>query len=115
MAIRMAMPTLPACTAVSSVLSDALSRSPAVTPSDAAMNPDTASATSMTRAHHHKDVAAATRARTRRGTISRQPACLVPRCSAMMKLRPIQPRITMSAPEAMAQTTIQASLTRGCR
>ena len=53
--MTMAMPTLPASTAVSRVRSVVLSRSPAVTPRDAAMKPDTASATSMMRAHHHSD------------------------------------------------------------
>ena len=50
------------------------SMSPAVTLRETAMNPDTASATSRTRAHHHREDAAATRPSTRRGTISRQPA-----------------------------------------
>ena len=75
---------------------------------DVAMKPDTASATSRIRPHHQRDDAAATRPRTRRGTISRQPACWRPRCSAMMRLSPIQPRITTRAPDVMAQTTIQA-------
>ena len=76
--------------------------------SSAAMNPDTASATSMTRAHHQRDEAAAVRPSTSRGTISRQPDWCLPRCSWTMKLRPIQPRMTTKAPEVMAQTTSQA-------
>jgi len=74
-----------------------------------------ASATSMISAHHHRDVAAATSPRTRRGTASRQPACDWPRCSLMMKLSPSQPRMTTNAPEATAQTTVQAWITRGCK
>ena len=109
------MPTLPASAAVSSVFSDDRSRSPAVTSSDAAMKPDTTSATSMMRAHHHRDAAAATSPSTKRGTISRQPAWVCPRWCCMMRLSPIQPRMTMRAPEATAQTAIHASRTRGCR
>ena len=105
------MPTLPACTAVISVLSVERSMSPGVTPREKAMKPETASATSMTRAHHHRDDAAATRPKTRRGTISRHPAWERPRCSEMMKLRPIQPRMTTRAAEVMAQTTIHACCT----
>ena len=75
------------------------------------MKPETASATSRTRAHHHRDDAAATRPKTRRGTISRHPAWERPRCSEMMKLRPIQPRMTTRAAEVMAQTTIHACCT----
>ena len=88
------MPTLPACTAVRNVSRGALRRSPGVTFISAATKPDTASATSMTRAHHHRDDAAATRPRTRRGTVSRHPACCPPRCSDMMRLSPIQPMMT---------------------
>ena len=76
------------------------------------MNPLTASATSITSAHHHSDVAAATSPRARRGTISRHPACGLPRCSATMKLRPIQPTITTSAPDVIAQTMVHTCLTR---
>ena len=75
------------------------------------MKPETASATSRTRAHHHRDDAAATRPSTRRGTISRHAACWRPRCSAMMKLSPIQPRMTTRAPEVMAHTTVHACWT----
>ena len=46
----------------------------AVTFRETAIKPDTASATSRTRAHHQRDDAAATRPSTRRGTISRHPA-----------------------------------------
>ena len=53
------MPTLPACTDVMRVLSVERSMSPAVTSRAAAMKPDTASATSRTRAHHHSEEAAA--------------------------------------------------------
>ena len=74
------------------------------------MNPLTASATSITSAHHHSDVAAATRPRTSRGTISLHPACGLPRCSATMKFRPIQPMITTRAPDVIAQT-----MTHTCR
>ena len=105
------MPTLPACTAVISVLRVERSMSPGVTFREKAMKPDTASATSRTRAHHQSDEAAATRPSTRRGTISRHPACWRPRCSEMMKLRPIQPRMTARAAEVMAQTTIHACCT----
>ena len=108
------MPTDPDCTAVSSVFSGALSRSPGVTSSSTATNPDTPSATSITRAHHHSDVAAATSPSTRRGTISRQPACCLPRCSPTMRLNPIQPRTTTRAPDAMAHTTAHASRTISC-
>ena len=108
------MPTLPASTAVIRVRSVERSMSPAVTFRETATKPDTASAMSRTRAHHHRDDAAATRPSTRRGTISRQPACRLPRCSDMMKLRPIQPRMTTSAPDVMAQTTIHACLTSSC-
>ena len=76
--------------------------------SETAMKPDTASATSMTRAHHQRDEAAAVRPSTSRGTISRQPDWWRPRCSWTMKLSPIQPRITTNAPEVMAHTTSQA-------
>ena len=113
--MKMAMPTLPASTAVSSVRSVVLSRSPAVTPRDAAMKPDTASATSMMRAHHHNDVAAATRPSTRRGTISRHPFWVCPRWCCMMRESPIQPRMSTRTPEATAHTTVHASRTRGCR
>ena len=106
------MPTLPASTAVKRVRKVDRSMSPAVTLRETAMNPDTASATSRTRAHHHREDAAATRPSTRRGTISRQPACWRPRCSLTMRLRPIQPRITTRAPDVMAQTTIHAWRTR---
>ena len=102
------MPTLPAATAVSSVWSVLRSMSPAVTPSSAAMKPETASATSMTSAHHHSEAAAATSPSARRGTSSRQPACARPRWSPMMRLMPIQPTITTSAPEVMTQTAIHA-------
>ena len=85
--------------------------SPGVTFREKAMKPDTASATSMTRAHHHRDDAAATSPSTRRGTISRHPVWDLPRCSEMMKLRPIQPRMTTSAAEVTAQTTIHACCT----
>ena len=102
------MPTLPAWTAVRKVSRGALSRSPGVTLRETAMNPDTASATSRTRAHHQRDDAAATRPRTSRGTISRHPACWRPRCSDTMRLSPIQPRMTTRAPDVMAQTTIHA-------
>ena len=66
-------PVLAACTAVSSGSRGARSRSPGVTSRDAAMNWETAWATSMTRAHHHREDAAAVRPSTSRGTISRQP------------------------------------------
>ena len=79
------------------------------------MNWETAWATSMTRAHHQRDDAAAVSPRTKRGTISRQPDWWRPRCSWTMKLSPIQPRITANAPEVMAQTTIQACWMKGCR
>ena len=79
------------------------------------MNWETAWATSMTRAHHHKDDAAAVSPSTSRGTISRQPDWWRPRCSWTMKLSPIQPRITAKAPDVMAQTTIQACWMKGCR
>ena len=109
------MPTLPACTAMRNVFSGALSRSPGLTFISAAMKPDTACATSMTRAHHHSDDAAATRPRTSLGNISRQPAWELPRCCCMMRLSPIQPRITTSAPDATAHTTVHAWRTRGWR
>ena len=105
------MPTLPASTAVIRVRSVERSMSPAVTPSSEAMKPDTASATSRTRAHHQSDDAAATRPSTRRGTISRHPVWDLPRCSEMMKLRPIQPRMTTSAAEVTAHTASHASCT----
>ena len=60
---------------VISVRSVERSMSPGVTPREKAMKPETASATSMTRTHHQRDDAAATRPKTSRGTISRQPAC----------------------------------------
>ena len=113
--MKMAMPTLTASTAVSSVRSVERSRSPAVTPRDAAMKPDTASATSMMRAHHQRDVAAATRPNTSRGTISRQPVWVCPRWCCMMRLSPIQPRMRTRTPEATAHTTAHASRTRGFR
>ena len=78
---------------------------------ETAMNPDTASATSRTSAHHHREDAAATRPSTSRGTISRHPAWERPTCSEMMRVRPIQPRMTTSAAEVMAQTTIHACCT----
>ena len=106
------MPTLPASTAVIRVRSVERSMSPAVTFRETAMKPDTASATSRTRAHHQRDDAAATSPRTKRGTISRHPACWRPRCSETMRLSPIHPRITTSAPDVMAQTTIHAWRTR---
>ena len=102
------MPTLPASTAVIRVRSVERSMSPAVTFRETAIKPDTASATSRTRAHHQRDDAAATSPSTSRGTISRQPACWRPRCSETMRLSPIQPRITTRAPDVMAQTTIHA-------
>ena len=108
------MPTLPACTAVRNVLRGALSRSPGLTFISAAMKPETAWATSMTRAHHHSDDAAATSPRTRRGINSLHPACCLPRC-CMMRLSPIQPRITTRAPDATAHTTVHAWRTRGWR
>ncbi len=81
----------------------------------AAMNWETAWATSMTRAHHHRDDAAATRPNTSRGTISRQPDWCLPRCSWTMKLRPIQPRITVRAAVVTAHTAHHACCTKGCR
>ena len=63
------------------------------------------------RAYHQRDDAAATRPSTSRGTTSRHPACWRPRCSETMRLSPIQPSITTSAPEVMAQTTIHACCT----
>ena len=83
--------------------------------SSAAMKPDTASAASMTKAHHHRDVAAATRPSTSRGTSSRQPSWRLPSCSCTIQLRPSQPRMTTNAPVTMAHTTSQASRTSGCR
>ena len=68
-----ASPVLAAWTAVSSGSRGARNRSPGVTLRDAAMNWETAWATSMTRAHHHNDEAAAVRPSTSLGTISRQP------------------------------------------
>ena len=106
------MPTLPASTAVSRVRRVERSMSPAVTFRETATKPETASAMSSTRAHHQRDDAAATRPSTRRGTISRHPACRLPRCSDMMRVSPIQPRITIRAPDVMAQTTIHAWRTR---
>ena len=110
-----ARPVLAACTAFSSGSSGALSRSPGVTFSSAAMNWDTAWATSMTRAHHQSEDAAAVRPSTRRGTISRQPDWWCPRCSWTMKLSPIQPRMITSIPEVTAHTASQACTTMGCR
>ncbi len=109
------MPTLPTSMAVSSVCADERRRSPALSPREAATKPETASATSMTRPHHQRLVAAATSPSRRRGTISRQPAGTCPRCSWMTKLNPIQPRMATSMAEVMAQTTIHASRTMGCR
>ena len=63
------MPTLPTAIARSSVSSELRSMSPAVTPSSAAMKPETASATSMTSAHHQSEAAAALG--LRRGTALR--------------------------------------------
>ena len=105
------MPTLPDSTAVSSVLSGALRRLPGLTPSDSATNPDTPAATSMTREHHHSDVAAATSPSTSRGNISRHPALRPPTCSLMMRLSPIQPTITTSAPDVTVHTTVHACRT----
>ena len=68
-----ARPVLAVSTAVSSANNGARSRSPGVTFRETAMKPETASATSMTRAHHQRDEAAAVRPSTSRGTISRQP------------------------------------------
>ena len=76
-----ARPVLAACTAFSKGSRGARKRSPGVTFSSAAMKPEVASATSMTRAHHQRDDAAAVRPSTRRGTISRQPDWWWPRCS----------------------------------
>ena len=77
-----ASPVLAVSTAASSANNGARSRSPGVKFRETAMKPETASATSMTRAHHHKDDAAAVRPSTRRGTIiSRQPDWWWPRCS----------------------------------
>ena len=75
------------------------------------MKPDTASATSMTSAHHQREDAAATSPSTSLGTISLHPACLIPRCSLMMKVRPIHPRMTTRAPVVMTHTTDQACRT----
>ena len=75
------------------------------------MNWETAWATSMTRAHHHREEAAAVRPSTSRGTISRQPDWWWPRCSWTMKLSPIQPRMITSIPDATAQTAVQAART----
>ena len=81
MATRIAIPTVPASMAVMRVVRFARKRSPTVTPKDAAIYPDTASAMSMTSAHHHSEDAAATIPSTSRGTISLQPVCICPRCS----------------------------------
>ena len=71
--MKIARPTLPVSTAASSANKGARSRSPGVTLKVAAMNWETAWATSMTRAHHHNEDAAAVNPSTSRGTISRQP------------------------------------------
>ena len=68
-----ASPVLAVSTAASRGNKGARSRAPGVTCNDAAMNWETAWATSMTRAHHHSEDAAAVSPSTRRGTISRQP------------------------------------------
>ena len=68
-----ASPGLAVSTAARRANNGARSRSPGVTSRETAMKPETASATSMTRANHHKDDAAAVRPRTRRGAISRHP------------------------------------------
>ena len=106
-----ASPVLAAITAFSSGSRGARSRSPGVTFSSAAMNWDTAWATSMTKAHHHSDDAAAVRPSTSRGTISRQPDWWWPRCSWTMKLSPIQPRMITSIPDVTAHTAVQAAWT----
>ena len=105
------MPTLPACTAVISVLSVERSMSPGVTfegEGDEAGNGvshvDDQGAPPERRCGGHQaeheagdHLAPARRAER-------------PRCSEMMKLRPIQPRMTTRAAEVMAQTTIHAWL-----
>ncbi len=53
-----------------------------------------------------------TRPSRRRGIICRQPAWVCPRWCCMMRLSPIQPRMTARAAEVMAQTTIHACCTR---
>ena len=75
------------------------------------MKPETACATSITRAHHQSEAAAATTPSSSRGISSRQPACLAPRGSWVISERPIQPMTKASAAEVTTQTASQASWT----